>query len=215
MPIAQLGFEGRYPVFTWATKPAANAVPVGTRITIIGWMAPPSDWVSDGTYWLPVGGRAVVHAPVLVDAQATGATVQSLVASVPTWQVPANMASTPGMYIEAVLTAEVVSGVSADQQRQIYIGIESSKNLLGVHVFTSTTLGKRFWGRTYRNNSPAEWMSFTGNAQMLVDTNSITARATDAQLAADPIGVYYQGGAADGSEIIKFHSFGLAVGVGA
>ncbi len=58
MPIAQLGFEGRYPVFTWATKPAANAVPVGKTITIPEFSY--SDWYSDGTYWRPKGGQATL-----------------------------------------------------------------------------------------------------------------------------------------------------------
>jgi len=218
MPIVQLQSEFAAalsiapPEYTWATKPSA-AGNSGKRITITGWMAPPSDWVSDGTYWLPVDGRAVVHAPELVNALAQQAAFLP-VASVPGWQMPADMASTPRLYIEAMVTAEVTASAGNTQQRLIYVGVQARQDILGVHVFTSTTTGKRFWGKTYRNSSPAEWMAFTGNAQPFVDTNSITARATDAEMSATPIQIRYQGGASDGSEIIKFHSFGLAVGLG-
>ena len=213
MPIAQLNIEGRYPKYTWGAKPAANSVSAGTRVTITGWTAPDSDWVSDGTYWRPVNGRAVVHAPDLVNALAQSATYAD-VASVPGWQMPADMASTPRLYIEAMVTAEITSLPGNTQQRMIYVGTGEKQAILGVHVFTSTTTGKRFWGKTYRNSSPAEWMAFAGNAPPVVDTNSTTARATDAQMSATPIQIRYQGGASDGAEIIKFHSFGLAVGLG-
>lgn len=47
--------------YTWAKKPDANSVPVGTLITIRDFCY--SDWYSDGTYWRPRGGRCVlVHA---------------------------------------------------------------------------------------------------------------------------------------------------------
>ena len=71
MPIQQINFEGRTPVFTWATKPAANAVPVGYTITIPEFSH--SDWYSNGTYWRPVGGRQV-----LAQRSNNPVTVQSL-----------------------------------------------------------------------------------------------------------------------------------------
>ena len=118
MPIAQLNIEGRYPKYTWESKPAANSVSAGTRVTITGWTAPDSDWVSDGTYWRPVNGRAVVHAPVLVNAQAQAATT-ALVASIPTWSPPASLLMDPLLNIETWVSA-TFQNASASQSRNIY-----------------------------------------------------------------------------------------------
>lgn len=48
------GFAYRGP---WAGRPAANGVPVGTKLAItdVG-VGGYSEWFSDGTYWRPVGG---------------------------------------------------------------------------------------------------------------------------------------------------------------
>jgi len=214
MPIAQLNIEGRYPKYTWGSKPAANSVSAGTRVTITGWTAPDSDWVSDGTYWIPVNGRAVVHAPVLVNAQAQSPTDLLHVASVPGWQMPPEIASTPGLYVEAMLTAEATFPSSA-QARLIYIGVDAQAAAVGATVFTSTTTGKRVWAKTFRRAGADEWVAFTGNSNHLVDTSSITSRASAAQMSASQIKVYYRGGNPDGSEILNVYSFGIVVGVGA
>lgn len=48
-------------VFTLATMPAATAVPSGTVVVVSDWRN--TEWVSDGTYWLPRGGEQCIYAP--------------------------------------------------------------------------------------------------------------------------------------------------------
>ena len=211
MPIAQLGFEGRYPVFTWATKPAANSVPVGTRITIIGWNAPPSDWVSDGTYWLPVGGRAVVHAPVLLNAQAQS-TARTLVSSVPTWQMPSDIAHTPRIRVEAWAHCSVSSPSNA-QARQIYIGNSTLNNVVASSLYTDTNPVQRVWGWGHRRPNGL-WTYALGNMMPMASVQPDIPGPTSAEMAASPIGLYYRGGNTDGSEVLNVDTFAIAVGVG-
>lgn len=48
-------------VFTLATMPAATTVPAGTVVVVSDWRN--TEWVSDGTYWLPRGGEQCIYAP--------------------------------------------------------------------------------------------------------------------------------------------------------
>ncbi len=48
-------------VFTLATMPAATAVPSGTVVVVSDWRN--TEWVSDGTYWLPRGGEQCIYLP--------------------------------------------------------------------------------------------------------------------------------------------------------
>ena len=198
------------PEYTWATKPSA-AGNSGKRITITGWNAPASDWVSDGTYWLPVGGRAVVHAPRLVGAIAQHPSMAA-VASVPTWQMPADMVAIPGLYIEA--NAEcTVANASNVSYRRIYCGISSKQHLISGPEGASTNNGFRLWGKTSRKPD-GNWTTHGANAQPINESLFGTDTSTSADLASSPIGMWYRGGNTDGSEILSIHSFSLAVGVG-
>lgn len=47
-------------VVTWATKPAANAFPVGTPIYITDVGVGGSRWITDGTNWYPEAGRLLL-----------------------------------------------------------------------------------------------------------------------------------------------------------
>jgi hypothetical protein len=209
MPIAQLNIEGRYPKYTWGSKPSANSVSAGTRVTITGWTAPDSDWVSDGTYWRPVNGRAVVHAPVLVNAQAQSASL-ALVASVPGWTVPSDIAITPGMRIFVSLHVGVDNPSSA-QDRLIDVGPSALTSLCATIKYTSTLNTIRVSDSTSRLSS-GHWAALAGkNLGPTTNANAILVTAAD--LIASPISMYYQGGNPDGSEILNIHNFSISVGV--
>lgn len=47
-------------VVTWATKPAANAFPIGTPIYITDVGVGGSRWITDGTNWYPEAGRLLL-----------------------------------------------------------------------------------------------------------------------------------------------------------
>ena len=198
-------------VMTWASLPDMNTVPAGTRVTIIGWMAPPSDWVWDGAYLLPVGGRAVVHAPLLVDAQATGASSLTHVASVPGWSLPVNMADTPRLGIEVWARCFIINPSNA-QARQIFVGTDEVPNAVATHQYTTISTGHRIWGEVTRD-SESSWMTFANNAQPAAPGTSQSA-ATTANMLSSPIRIYYRGGNTDGSETLTINNFTIAVGVG-
>ena len=209
MPIAQLNIEGRYPKYTWESKPAANSVSAGTRVTITGWTAPDSDWVSDGTYWRPVNGRAVVHAPVLVNAQAQAATT-ALVASIPTWSPPASLLMDPLLNIETWVSA-TFQNASSSQSRNIYVGAsDSGDSVIAGAVFGSTNGYRRVWGKIERRSDGTDYVRGVYNSQPYVDGAS--GNIPISNLLAGPIGVWYRGGATDGSEIATFHNFSIIVG---
>lgn len=48
------------PVLTWATKPAANAFPVGVPVYISDVGVGGSTWFTDGTNWYPQGGKVLI-----------------------------------------------------------------------------------------------------------------------------------------------------------
>ena len=195
---------------TYTNLPSPSTVPEGTRATLYGWTAPEADWVVSGGYWLPVGGRAIVHAPVLVNAQAQSATL-ALVASVPRWTLPANLAATPRLMIEAWARA-TVNAPSNAQSRLLYIGTNSVQNAIATHSASSTATGHRVWGELVKMNS-GDWQTFANNAQPL-SVGTGQNPTTNAQLLSSPIGLYYQGGNTGGSEVLTVQSFSIAVGVG-
>ena len=56
---------------TWANRPAANLVPVGTELQVTDFAN--QKWVSDGTYWRPAQGRVIIGNSV-TPSVVTGAT---------------------------------------------------------------------------------------------------------------------------------------------
>lgn len=209
MPIAQLMIEGRYPKYTWGSKPAANSVSAGTRVTITGWTAPDSDWVSDGTYWIPVNGRAVVHSPVLIGAFAASASL-SVVASVPGWQMPADIVNTPRVSVE-VSALISTANFSAERQRLVYVGVDPVKNALASYSYQSSGINKRVWGKITNTNTGSEYVGFGPNVQHLVDGSAIGCLRSS--LINNPIQMYYQSGDVAGTEQMQVSSFCITVGV--
>lgn len=45
-------------IVAWASRPAANAVPIGTELQVTDYGN--QKWISDGTYWRPAQGRAII-----------------------------------------------------------------------------------------------------------------------------------------------------------
>ena len=198
------------PEYTWATKPSA-AGNSGKRITITGWMAPPSDWVSDGTYWLPVGGSAVVHAPLLVNAQAQSSGL-SQVASVPEWLMPSALARTPGAYIEASVYGTVANS-SAAQTRTLAVGADVNKRMIVYdgNFVNAGIVDIRLGGKAHRRDT-GQWARFIAGA----DSNAAStfSATVEADFDTNPLRLYYQGGNTDGSEVLTVHAFSLIFGVG-
>ena len=198
-------------VMTWASLPDMNTVPAGTRVTIIGWMAPPSDWVWDGAYLLPVGGRAVVHAPMLADAQAQSGTFAT-VASVPGWLTPPALSRTPGAYIEACVYCTAVNSSSA-QARTLSVGVASgTRTIVYDNSFANAGIADiRMIGRSHRRYS-GQWCRLITAADLA--TTSAFSAVDQSILDVNPWQLFYQGGNPDGSEILTVHAFSLTFGVG-
>ena len=196
---------------TYANLPSPSTVPEGTVATIYGWQAPDADWVVYGGYWVPRNGRAVVHAPVLVNAQAQtfGTT---LVASVPAWTVPAGIANTPRLFVEVNAECTLTSPSNA-AYRRLYCGNAFKNYLVGGIGGSNLNDSLRLWGKTSRK-ADGQWQAHGENANPLHQINSGTDTVSSANFAASPIGLYYSGGNPDASEILNIHSFTLSVGVG-
>ena len=195
---------------TYTNLPSPSTVPEGTRATLFGWTAPDADWVTSGGYWVPVGGRAIVHAPVLVSAQAQSASL-ALVASVPRWTLPANLAATPRLMIEA-WGRIIVSPSSSAQSRLLYIGTDLTQNAISTHSSSTTASAHRVWGEITKMSNGA-WFTVANNGQP-VSIGTGQGPTSNADLISSPIGLYYRGGNTDGSEILTVESFSIAVGVG-
>ena len=193
----------------WASKPAANTVPVGTRLTVSDQRM--TDWVSNGTHWYPESGRQIVHLPNLSGATAQSATL-ALVAAVPGWQMPTDMANIPNLYIEALCIC-TTSSASSQQQRQLYIGTSADNNCIATLVNAAATNARRMWGKTHRRFNADHWEPFASNAGHVAD-GSGRGPTTAASLLASPIQLYYRGGATDGSEVLTIANFCIAVGTG-
>lgn len=194
---------------TWPNLPAASTLPNGTRATITGWNAPDSDWVVRGGYWLPVGGRAVVHSPLLVNAQAQSA-VNALVASVPTWTAPASLLSNPLLNLETWVTATFQNNSTA-QTRNLNVGAaESGDSVIAASSGATASNYRRVWGKIDHRSDTTDFVRGTAQSQPYADSSPVNVPV--ANLLAAPIGVWYRGGATDGSEIATFHNFSIVVG---
>lgn len=194
---------------TYANLPSPSTVPEGTRATLTGWDAPDSDWVVRGGYWLPVGGCAVVHSPLLVNAQAQSA-VTALVASVPTWTAPASLLSNPLLNIETWVSA-TLQNISNAQTRGLYVGAaDSGASIIAGSVLASTNGYRRVWGKLEHRSDTTDFVRGVYQSQPYAD--SPPGNIPVANLLAAPIGVWYRGGATDGSEIATFHNFSIVVG---
>ena len=214
MPIVQLQSEFAAalsiapPSYTWSGKPSA-AGNSGMIIRVTDQMN--SLWRSDGTYWLPEGGNQCVYSPVLSGVTSQSATLQ-VVSGLPGWSIPSDMAGIPRLCIEAYATCSV-SPPSSAQARQIYIGVDADKNCIASHQYTSTSSGKRVWGRLTKEGSSTNWTAYAGNANYVADGTSRNS-VLQSDLIASPIRLYYRGGNTDGSETITVVNFAIEVGVG-
>lgn len=195
---------------TYANLPSPSTVPEGTHATVYGWTAPDADWVTRGGYWIPKNGRAVVHAPTLVNAQAQSASL-ALVATVPGWTLPADMAAMPGLMIETWVRV-TTSPPSSAQARLIYVGTDSIQNAIATFNVASLASSHRVWGEVARGNTDS-WLTVANNAQPWSNGTG-QGSTTTAQMLASPIRLYYRGGNTDGSEVLTVQSFSIAVGVG-
>ena len=210
MPIQQLQPEFIRPIYsgTWAGKPSA-AGNAGKEIIVTDFNR--SRWYSDGTYWRPVGGEQVVHNPILADATASSATLQP-VASVPSWQMPADLANTPSIKIVTAFAGRLISLFSQVQQRQIEIGISGMTGLCMRHYYTDIEAIKQGKSITWRDNSNGNYYGPQANGGASQSFGNGTLTVTSATLAANPIQMYYRGGNTDGSEVIRFAYFRISIG---
>ena len=80
-------------IVAWDSRPAANAVPVGTEIQVTDYAN--QKWVSDGTYWIPAQGRVVLSqqcaAPEAPLSVVTGATDSQFTLATAAKRIPAGM----------------------------------------------------------------------------------------------------------------------------
>lgn len=198
MPIQQIGFQGRPPVFTWATKPAANAVPVGYTITIPEFSH--SDWYSDGTYWRPVGGYAVLRNLSFANVSHAYATITQ-VAGIPAFFMPADLVATPGLHIGNSLNFHRETAAPAvGQNGSVRIGSDVNFREFGNLTISGTTANQvwRINERRLVNSGRSGFsrVSSTTGLQVNPDTWDTTALSTisGANIIVSALGVDTGGG---------------------
>ena len=208
MPIQILQPEFIRPIYsgTWAGKPSA-AGNAGKEIIVTDFNR--SRWYSDGTYWRPVGGEQVVHNPILTNATASSGTL-ALVASVPGWQMPSDLADTPSISIMTFMAAVVISDASSVQQRLIYAGVTGATGCCLRHQYTTASAAHQGAATAWRNSDNGAFTASAANGGSSQSGNG-GGDASTSQIKAAPISLYYQGGNPDGSEVIRFDHFIISI----
>ena len=210
MPIAQLNLEGRYPKYTWESKPAANSVSAGTRITITGLTVPNSDWVSDGAYWRPVSGYQVIYNPQFAEINVQYSTLQA-VSGIPGFLMPNDMALTPGLDIIGFFSAYVWSGASTGQSRLFHIGNDVKTAFVASHSYASSS-SAAVQGTGVAWKSPTGYFISPGLNGTLSQNGNTSGNDLAASLVNNsPIRLYHRSGDPGGGELVKIHRFMLAV----
>lgn len=114
--------------YTWATKPAASAVPVGTQIRAsdVGVGSGGSIWYSDGSDWRPLGGSVIlkqlagnIASPAVSFTGST--TEQQLVMPGGNVRIPAGMLLAGGILNISTMERTVIVGGSTNFARKMRI----------------------------------------------------------------------------------------------
>ena len=129
-PIGDQGLSApNFGEYTWATKPAADSLPVRSRISVPEWNN--SEWYTDGTYWRPVGGRAVMRNWIGANVTHSAASI-TIVAGVPGLLLPADLVATPGLSMRnRVMFHREAEAAAASQTANIRIGIANNSRQFG------------------------------------------------------------------------------------
>jgi hypothetical protein len=213
MPIAQLNIEGRYPKYTWASKPAANSVSAGTRVTITGLTAPDSDWVSNGAYWAPVGGTAILVRKNLQSFAGAFPTNAEVVGAFGGFIIPDGLLMSPGApTFEVRVQARRLGTLASTQAAQLSVGTDTSQSFLGLHSIQSAS-GSDSVVRLYSattQTGPGNYQS--SGVPGFQPTGTIVGGTTLFNLiSGKPIRLYAQNGSTDTSETWTFHMCELGV----
>jgi len=144
MPIQILQREiARPPISTtWAGKPAANSVPVGTVLSPSDY--PGARFFSDGTQWRCQNGSAVLRNWVGANVTFSSAT-PVIVSVVPGIFLPADMVATPGFSIRnRVQWHREAAAAEANQGGALRLGESINLRRLGNVNFTGLTANQKF-----------------------------------------------------------------------
>lgn len=190
---------------TWANRPAANSVPIGTEFIATDYDN--QRWVSDGTYWKTAQGRAVIKDQFGLSA-AGGQIAQISGATSGLFAIPGGCKIPVGMIIphsRLYVQADCYkSGANGTANFVIYLGtsnsstdatmcVQGSTITSGVNVVTTTaarfgTATDRFNSRNWQgeglssgsNNSMSDRLgNVNTNADMWLNVGINTANASD------------------------------------
>ena len=126
---------------TWATKPPA-AGNAGKEIIVTDYRR--SRWYSDGTYWRPVSGRAVLRNWVGANVTFSSGSMAQI-SVVPTITIPADMIATPGLSVRnRVVWHRQSAAAAANQAGSLRIGADVNQRHLGWASITGLTAPMMF-----------------------------------------------------------------------
>lgn len=202
-------------VYPWANKPPAASVPNGARITAVFLSGFMSDWYVRDGYWAPVGGEAILVRKRLHD---TPATAYNTLSEVPNafnnFIIPDDLLTSPGApSFETRAQGRRLGTLGATQAADLRIGVASNNNALG--VTTLTNAGS--WTSVFRVYGMSSQIDATGGFQSsgvtdFQDGGYMSGGTIPfASLSGQPIRLYAQNGASDGSETWVFHYCELTI----
>lgn len=212
MPIQQLQPEFSRPIYEglWASKPAA-AGNAGKEIIVTDFNR--SRWASNGTYWYPVGGYAVLKRKNLLSI--TGA--YPALAEVPNafdgFVIPDDLLSSPGApTFEGRAYARRNGTLGTAQPYRLQIGFDAAAAHLGFVEGTAAAAqaAVRTFGQMIQASSAGDYhyvnVSAASDAQ-----SSVVSGVVFSTLSGSPIKLLARNGATDGSETWGFHYCSLAI----
>ena len=193
-------------VIPWASKPASNTVPVGTRLTAPGLGY--SDWVSKGTHWAPVDGYAVLKRKNLQSLSGAFPSFAEVLGAFDDFIIPDDLLQSPGApSFEVRVQARRLGTLSAAQAFTLQAGTASATNCFGLtyqQSSSSSTAVARLYGYTSQISSGG---NYQGSSVDLYHDSGVMSGNTVAfsSLSGKGMKLYAQNGSTDTSETWTFH----------
>ena len=212
MPIQILQPEFIRPIYsgTWAGKPSATGN-AGKEIIVTDFNR--SRWASNGTYWYPVGGYAVLKRKNLQSI--TGA--YPALAEVPNafdgFIIPDDLLLSPGApTFEGRAYARRNGTLGTAQSYRLEIGFDGTAANLGFIEGTAgaTQAAIRTFGQLIQANSAGDY-HYVNTSSASDAQASVVSGVAFATFSGSPVKLFARNGATDGSESWAFNYCSLAI----
>ena len=211
MPIVQLQSEFSGFIspteYTWASKPPA-AGNAGKEIILTDMGR--SRWASNGAYWYPVGGYAVLKRNNLQSITGTYPALAEVPNAFNGFVIPNDLAQSPGRpTFEVRANAQRTGTLGAAQAYQLSVGFGASKLSLGVVIGTSaapSTAGLRTFALLNSTDTEGNYIN-----QNYTAADAESAPVSTINLSGIAPALFAQNGANDGSESFLFGTVSIAI----